>query len=142
MLFYFENLVILFEPHADFHIKSLVRIGFGRIVGIFHIFPSPRAVGFHIDTLLHKCRIQIFDSEEAAGQIHHWACITVTVSQCQRGDVALTRNTEVVCTEGTGNMHNTRTILCCHIITGDYAECPFSGIHPRQKLFIMHPDKF
>ncbi len=52
-----------------------------------------------------------------------------------------TRYTEVIGTECTGDMHDTRTVFRAHIVSGNHTECAFAGIHPRKKLFVMHYDE-
>ena len=130
MFFDAEHLVILFEPHTDLDIQRLILFSLFRIVGILDIFALPRRVSLHIHHFTNEFLVKITEQIETACHIDHRTDITVAVNQMKRRHSCGFRHTEVVSTECSCDMHYTRTVVGCHIITGDNTESTLSGIHP------------
>ena len=85
----FENLVVLFQPHAKLHVKCLVGIGFRCVVSVFDKFALPWPVCLHIDVFRHKLRIYVLKKEETSAKVYHRTDIAVFVYQCQGRHTAL-----------------------------------------------------
>ncbi len=84
-----ENLVILFEPHADFYVEGLVILPLGGVVGVLDEFSLPGGVCLHIHALLDEFWVKVFEYEETAPQVDHRTDVAVAVYEGQRGHAGL-----------------------------------------------------
>ena len=160
MLLYLEGLVGGFHHHADVEVERLSCLG-GllvvlavhselRVIGILHPTALIFLVGLSIDALGHKLLVQLVQQVELTRKVHHGAGFATLVDHEQRGDAGRTCHVGVVGTEGRGDVYDTRTVLCRHIVAGDDAESlgrcflpvafvvQLGGLHPRDELFVLH----
>ena len=141
MLLNLECLVGLLHHHADLHIKCFVFVCLGRIISILHELAFPLAIQIHIDFLCHKLLIQLLKLIELSCQIDHRTKFTFLVNQMQWRYAGSFGHLSIIRTKSRRNMHDTGTVLCRHIISGNNSESAFTGIYPRHKLRIVHTDQ-
>ena len=132
MLFYLEGSALHLHLHADNNIqvigflrRFLVPYSVGiilRIIGILDIVTGVMSVSFHIDAMLYEVLVEFIEHIVFTLEIHHRTCLPLLVDQVKSGHMSILGNLGIISTEGRGDVHNTGTILCGHIVTGDNSE--------------------
>ena len=122
MLFYFEGFTLLFQQNAQINIQSRVFFCQFGIVSVLYKSAGKSSVRFYINIITHKLSIKVFYSEELTLSVDHRLFLSLFVYHKQRNDTRLLCYTVVIRTKSRSNVHYTRTIFCCNIITAYYSE--------------------
>ena len=152
VLFCAEHASILLHFQAEMKVQCL-RLGSGifivlaihcelRVIGILHPTACITLVERGIDILFVPSLIQFFGQPVFACEVHHRTRSLFFGLHIQSGYTGSIRHFLVVRTKGGSDMDDTCTVFGGDIVTGDDTEGSFSGIHPREELVVMQPDKF
>ena len=132
MLLDLEGLVLLLEAEAHDDVEVIGLLGSDSIIlavlvelrsiGILHEAAFMNAICIEIDTLLDKGGSKLLALVVLARQVNHWTCFAQSIDHIQCRNLGSLGNLGIISTEGRSNMHDARTVLSGHIVTGDDAE--------------------
>ena len=80
------------------------------------------AIALHVHAGFHKLFGQFVHQVILTLQVNHRACLASLINKEKRGDTGVFGHLGVISTEGWCNMHDTCTVVCGHIISGNHAE--------------------
>ena len=139
MLLYLEYLAFAFEHYGYVDVERRVAVFERIVVGVLHVTSRPLLVGFDIDVLADKRRVEVFETEEASRTVYHRVVLACRIDHEQRCYACGTSHAVVVCTERRRDMDDTRTVRSGNVVARDYAERIAEVCHrlyPRNQLFV------
>ena len=86
--------------------------------------------------------VHVFQAHEAALAVHLGLRIAILVHGHYGADTGRGGHPLVIGTESRGDMHDARTLIRSHIISGNHAESVPVGAEPGNELFVTQPHKF
>ena len=133
-----EHLILRLQVHTDADIQRLVLVGQCLVVGILHITASKLAPLFHVHIVLHEFFVKILDREVLTLQINHRTFLSFLVDEHDGTDTGLLGYEGIVSTEVGSNMHDTGTVVCGHIVTGNHLKGIAQGLDGWHQLLVLH----
>ena len=132
-----EELAFGLEHHHNLHIEGGVFLGLFGVVGVFHEFACIGCVKLGVDASFHKLGVELLDEEELAGAVHHGLLFAVLVEKHEGRHAGLFGHAVVVGTESGCYVHYAGTVFGGDVVAEDDAESAFTGVHPRDELFVF-----
>ena len=119
-----------------------------RVIGILDPAAGILLVQLLVDKLLDEVLVEVVEHIVFAGEIDHGSRLHLLVDHVQGGDAGGLGHAGIVGTKGGRDVHDSRTVLGGHIVTGDDAEAAIIAhdlavhlidrLYPREELLIAH----
>ena len=128
VLLYLECSACLLHLHAEHNVQVLclgqrfgVEVSILRVVIVLHEVARvvPIAV---LHAGLHESLVHVFLHKIFSCEVNHRARVAGLVYNKQRGYARILRHLGVIGTKGGSDVHDARTVVSRHIVTGDDAE--------------------
>ena len=132
VLFNLQRRTLLLHLHTDHDVQVLclrsclliilaVLIEFWG-VGVLHIVACMMAVTLLVHTLGDEVVIELVHHIVLTLQVNHRTRLTFLIDQEEAGDMGILGHLGIIGTKSRCDMHDTGTVLCCHIVTRNHTE--------------------
>ena len=99
------------------------------LVCVLHVVARMMSIGFTVHTSSNEVVVEFRLYIVFTLKVNHRACFTFFIYKEERRYMGILCHLGVISTECGCDVHNTRTVFCCDIVAGDYAECTFLHLY-------------